>query len=320
VDARSSAQRVRALMPRALEPQRVRALVPPALERSIREAISPSTTAWWEVPDDGYLEIVDVDRHEDELARLFGGQEERIERQVAATLVRRPNEPSGPHTVEVRVEDVPVGRLPSGPDVAWSRRLAGLEERGISTRAIADVSYRFARRFAAPAAYIHLRITDDPLGRTVDGVRGPATASDQPTDGDPGDDRRARRDAERARIAARRAEREERADAWRLTGRCAGCGAHLPSRDGHRPVRAFCLACRPPERGVPASAYANRTCPYCAEPIADLPVADRPCPTCGAMIHVRWGPDRSLYLLQAADLPVLEDAWREWSERSARAG
>jgi hypothetical protein len=300
--------------------ERVRALVPRGLERSIREALLPTTTAWWEVPDDGYLEVVDVDRHENELARLFGDQEERIERQVVATLVRRPNEPSGPYSVEVRVEDLPVGRLPSGPDVAWSRRLAGLEERGISTRAIADVSYRFARRFAAPAAYIHLRITDAPSVGTVDDDRGPTAAADQSTDGDPRDDRRARRDAERARVKARRAEREGRIDAWRLAGRCAGCGAHLPSRDGHRPDSAFCLACRPPERGVPAAVYANRSCPYCSGPLTDLPIADRPCPTCGATIHVRWGPDRSLYLLQAADLPVLEDAWREWAERSAPTG
>jgi NMD protein affecting ribosome stability and mRNA decay len=57
--------------------------------------------------------------------------------------------------------------------------------------------------------------------------------------------------------------------------------------------------------------YANTTCPYCGAALDPLPTAPMDCPACGATIWVRGGPDGLTYLLQEADLPVLEQAWQE---------
>ena len=65
--------------------------------------------------------------------------------------------------------------------------------------------------------------------------------------------------------------------------------------------------------------YANTTCPYCASLLDPLPKARKRCPACGEPIYVRGGPDGLTYLLQTADLPVLERAWEEHYERLARA-
>ena len=57
--------------------------------------------------------------------------------------------------------------------------------------------------------------------------------------------------------------------------------------------------------------YASEACPYCAGRLDPLPKAKKRCPSCGRPIYVRPGPDGLTYLLQTADLPVLEAAWAE---------
>ena len=57
--------------------------------------------------------------------------------------------------------------------------------------------------------------------------------------------------------------------------------------------------------------YANTICPYCRVTLDPLPMAKSACPGCGSPIHVRFGPDGLWYLLQEADIPVLEQEWGE---------
>ena len=63
--------------------------------------------------------------------------------------------------------------------------------------------------------------------------------------------------------------------------------------------------------------YASDTCPYCAARLDPLPKAKKRCPACGQPIYVRSGPDGFTYLLQTADLPVLEAAWAEQRQSEA---
>jgi ssDNA-binding Zn-finger/Zn-ribbon topoisomerase 1 len=74
------------------------------------------------------------------------------------------------------------------------------------------------------------------------------------------------------------------------------------------------------DRGQPSVAladrpYANTACPYCKVEMSPLPKAKSKCKSCGAAVYVRSGPDGMRYLLQEADLAVLEAAWAESSAR-----
>jgi hypothetical protein len=57
--------------------------------------------------------------------------------------------------------------------------------------------------------------------------------------------------------------------------------------------------------------FANTACPYCSVELDPLPKAKKLCLGCGQPIYVRLGPDGLTYLLQAGDLPVLDQAWAE---------
>lgn len=66
--------------------------------------------------------------------------------------------------------------------------------------------------------------------------------------------------------------------------------------------------------------YANSACPYCASDLPEYPRSRKPCPSCAQPIHVRLGPDGLTYLLQADDLPAMDQLWTEHriSKRSTR--
>jgi hypothetical protein len=68
----------------------------------------------------------------------------------------------------------------------------------------------------------------------------------------------------------------------------------------------------------PMFEYANTACPYCDAALDPLPTALTECPACGATIWVRGGPDGLTYLLQEADLPVLDQAWQEADDAAHR--
>lgn len=60
--------------------------------------------------------------------------------------------------------------------------------------------------------------------------------------------------------------------------------------------------------------YASTACPHCGAPMTPLPKAKSRCRACGQPVWVRSGPDGFRYLLQEADLPVLEAAWTEYHD------
>jgi hypothetical protein len=60
--------------------------------------------------------------------------------------------------------------------------------------------------------------------------------------------------------------------------------------------------------------YASTVCPYCAHELDPLPKARKRCPGCRQPIYARMGPDGITYLLQVADLPILDQAWAEHHE------
>jgi hypothetical protein len=119
-----------------------------------------------------------------------------------------------------------------------------------------------------------------------------------------------RHQAERERKAAQEA-------AWRAAGLCVECGS--PIAQGNRRVvrctvhladaraRRMVSDARPSDRP-----YANTACPYCSVAFDPLPKAKAHCPSCGQTVWVRSGPDGLRYLLQEADLPVLEQAWEDY--------
>ena len=63
--------------------------------------------------------------------------------------------------------------------------------------------------------------------------------------------------------------------------------------------------------------YANTACPYCGVTPDPVPKAKSRCRACGESIYVRSGPDGLTYLLQEADLPVLDAAWVEVDDAKA---
>jgi len=63
-----------------------------------------------------------------------------------------------------------------------------------------------------------------------------------------------------------------------------------------------------------APAYANSNCPYCQVHFDPLPKAKKRCPACGQYVYVRSGPDGLRYLLQAVDLPAMDQAWAEYRD------
>ena len=65
--------------------------------------------------------------------------------------------------------------------------------------------------------------------------------------------------------------------------------------------------------------YATSVCPYCNTALDPLPKAKKKCPSCRQPIFVRLGPDGYTYLLEEADLPVLEEAWGEFHEAQSAA-
>ena len=58
--------------------------------------------------------------------------------------------------------------------------------------------------------------------------------------------------------------------------------------------------------------YATTECPHCEVRLEPPPWAKTGCPYCRRVIYVATGPDGFTYLLQAVDLPVIDDAWAEY--------
>ena len=61
--------------------------------------------------------------------------------------------------------------------------------------------------------------------------------------------------------------------------------------------------------------YANTSCPYCAVALDPPPKSKKRRPACGQSVYVRKGPDDLRYLLQAVDLPAMDQAWDEYRGR-----
>jgi hypothetical protein len=58
--------------------------------------------------------------------------------------------------------------------------------------------------------------------------------------------------------------------------------------------------------------YATTECPHCEVRLEPPPWTKTACPVCRRVIYVATGPDGFTYLLQVADLQVIEDAWAEY--------
>ena len=99
---------------------------------------------------------------------------------------------------------------------------------------------------------------------------------------------------------------------WRDALVAAGL-AKEPKRERRKAVEA------PPAKAPLDPNYATNRCPYCQKLIHPLPKAKKRCPYCEQPVFVCKAPDGKRHLLRTADLPQMEELWKQYQKnRDAR--